>query len=131
MERIVRFSKSPKSEFLELALNLELYDRSLLRKGGLTLSRSIEIQRSYEKQLIQALRELEEKRQANERINPALEALSAPSGINPRTEADCGNSHPTSSDSRFRWLYAFFGSVVVLFAGLFLWLRIRSRRKED
>ena len=81
----MRFSKPPKSEFLEFALNLELYDRSLLRKGGLTLSRSIEILRPYEKQLIQALRELEEKRQANERINPALEALGAPSGINPCT----------------------------------------------
>ena len=110
---------------------LELYDRSLLEKRGLTLSRFLEIQRPYEKQLIRQLKELEEKRQANERINPALEALSAPSGINPRTEADCGNSHPTSSDSRFRWRYASVGGAFMIFVGLFLWLRIRSRRKED
>ena len=109
---------------------LELYDRSLLEKRGLTLSRFLEIQRPYEKQLIRQLKELEEKRQANERINPALEALSAPSGINLRTEADCGNSHPTSSDSRFRWLYTFWGGVIVIFVGLFLWLKIRSRGKK-
>ena len=109
---------------------LELYDRSLLRKGGLTLSRSIEIQLPYEKQLIQKLRKLEEKRQANERTNPAREELCTPSGISPRAVADSGNSHTASSDSRFPWLPAFFGCVVVLFVALFLWLKIRSRNSR-
>ena len=110
---------------------LELYDRSLLEKRGLTLSRFLEIQRPYEKQLIQQLKELEEeKRLEGERKNPTREELSMPSGISPRTVADSGNSHTTSSDSRFPWLPAFFGCVVVLFVGLSLWLKIRSRNSR-
>ena len=110
---------------------LELYDRSLLRKDGLTLSRSIEIQRPYEKQLIRQLKELEEAKSfESEHKNPAREDFDAPSGINPRTEADCGNSQPSSADSRFPWLPSSIGGAVLLLVGLFLWLKIRSRKKN-
>lgn len=110
---------------------LELYDRSLLGKGGRALSRYLEILHPYEKQLIKQLKELEdEKKLEKEHENPVHKELSAPSGINPRSAADSGDSQPSSADSRFPWLPSSIGGAVLLLVGLFLWLKIRSRGKK-
>lgn len=115
-----------------LPVMLDFYDKSLWGKGGkMTLSKYVKIECPKKVLLIQQLEALEKEREA-----VANAAKKLPDGADMSATREDAATPPSpvaaaSSNPIRQWYFWVIAAVILGAAGLFLWLRIRSRRKED
>ena len=110
---------------------LDLYDRSLIRKRlGRSLSKYVRIKHPWEEQLAPQLEALEKEREVAASAAKKLSDVADMSAT--KEDAATPTSLVAAASSNPIRLRYFFAAIAVIFplAGLFLWLKIRSRNSR-